>query len=158
MVTALAWLCCAVPALAKPPEWGKTVIRIELKTDAQLYLSQFQKQIVQQKGQPLDAMKVNESLKNLYATGRFVTLRAEAEPEAGGTVLTFAGEARYFIGVVRVTGTPKPLDSSTLVAAARLALGQPLYQDELATAEQHIQNVLHDSAFYQAKIKSSVAA
>jgi outer membrane protein insertion porin family len=152
----LAWLGCAIPALARPPEWGKTVIRIELKTDAQLYLYQFKNQIVQQKGETLDAAKVNESLKNLYATGRFVNLRAEAEPEAGGVVLTFAGKAHYFIGVVRVTGTPKPLDASTLIAAARLPLGQPLYQDELATAEQHIQNVLHDNAFYQAKIQSSV--
>ena len=152
----LAWLGCAIPALARPPEWGKTVIRIELKTDAQLYLYQFKKQIVQQKGEPLDAAKVNESLKNLYSTGRFVNLQAEAEPETGGVVLTFAGKARYFIGVVRVTGTPKPLAASTLIAATRLPLGQPLYQDELATAEQHIQSVLHDNAFYQAKIKSSV--
>ena len=151
------WLGCAGPALAKTPEWGKTVIRIELKTDAQLYLSQFKEQIVQQKGEPLDTTKVNESLKNLYATGRFITLRAEAEPEAGGIVLTFAGKARYFIGVVQVTGTPKPLDSSTLIAAARLPLGQPLYQDELATAEQNIQNVLHDNAFYQARIQTSVS-
>lgn len=142
--------------LAGQPESGKTVVRIELKTDAQLYLYQFKKQIVQQTGEPLDAAKVNESLKNLYATGRFVNLRADTEPEAGGVALTFAGKARYFIGVVRVTGTPKPLDSSTLVAAARLPLGRPLYQDELASAKQNIQNVLHDNAFYQAKIQSNV--
>lgn len=156
MVTVFAWLGCSFPAIAGPPEWGKTVIRIELKTDAELHLFQFKKQIVQQEGEPLDATKVNESLKNLYATGRFASLQAEAEPETGGVVLTFAGKARYFIGVVQVTGTPKPLDSSTLIAAARLPLGQPLYEDELDSAKQNIQNVLHDNAFYQAKIESSV--
>jgi outer membrane protein insertion porin family len=157
VVTVLAWLGCPIPALANSPEWGKTVVRIELKTDADLQLSQFKKEIVQQKGHPLDATKVNESLKNLYATGRFASLRAEAEPEAGGIVLTFAGKARYFIGVVQVTGTPKPLDSSTLVAAARLPLGQPLYPDELTAAKQNIQNVLHDNAFYQARIQTKVS-
>jgi outer membrane protein assembly complex protein YaeT len=153
---ALVWLSWAIPALAQSPEWGKTVVRIELKTDADLQLSQFKKQIIQQKGEPLDAAKINESLKNLYATGRFASLRAEAEPEARGVVLTFAGKARYFIGVVHVTGTPKPFDASTLAAASRLPLGQPLYEDELETAKQNIQNVLHDNAFYQAAIESSV--
>ncbi len=156
MLIALAWMGCSIPALAVPPEWGKTVIRIELKTDAQLNLYQFKEQIVQQKGEPLDATKVNESLKNLYATGRFASLRAEAEPEAGGVVLTFAGKARFFIGVVQVTGTPKPLAPSTLAAAARLPLGRPLHPDDLTTAKENIQNVLHDNAFYQAKIQASV--
>ena len=156
MLIALAWMGCSNPALAVPPEWGKTVIRIELKTDAQLNLYQFKEQIVQQKGEPLDATKVDESLKNLYATGRFASLRAEAEPEAGGVVLTFAGTARFFIGVVQVMGTPKPLAPSTLAAAARLPLGRPLHPDDLTTAKEDIQNVLHDNAFYQAKIQASV--
>jgi outer membrane protein insertion porin family len=132
------------------------VVRIEVKTDAQLYLYQFKKQIVQQVAEPLDLAKVDESLKNLYATGRFATLRADTETEAGGVVLTFAGKARYYIGLVQATGTPKPLDASTLVAAARLPLGRPLYEDELTAATQNILNVLHDNAFYQAKIENSV--
>jgi outer membrane protein insertion porin family len=151
---ALAWLGSVAPALARPPEWGQTVVRIELKTDSQLYLHQFKKQIVQQTGQPLEPAKVDESLKNLYATGRFAGLRADAEPETGGVALIFVGKARYFIGIVQITGTPKPLDSSTLVAAARLPLGGPLYKDELATATQNISSVLRDNAFYQAKIQN----
>jgi outer membrane protein insertion porin family len=71
-------------------------------------------------------------------------------------VLTFAGKARYYIGLVQVTGTPKPLDASTLVAAARLPLGRPLYEDELAEATQNILTALYDNAFYQAKIQNSV--
>ena len=133
------------------------MLRIELKTDARFNPNQFKTQIVQQTGEPLDAAKVDASLKNLYATGRFASLRVDAQPEAGGVVLTFAGKARYYIGSVQVTGTPKPLDASTLVASARLPLGRPLYQDELAAAMQDILAVLHDNAFYQAKIQNSVA-
>ncbi|HEX5412661.1 MAG TPA: POTRA domain-containing protein [Terriglobia bacterium] len=152
----LAWLGCAVLAIAGPSARGQTVVRIELKTDAQLYVYQFKKQIVQQTGEPLDSAKVDESLKGLYATGRFARLRADVQSESGGVVLTFAGKARYYIGSVQVTGTPKPLDASTLVASARLPLGRPLYQDELATAMQDMLAVLHDNAFYQAKIENSV--
>jgi len=135
---------------------GQTVVRINLKTDAKLHLDQFKKQIIQQVGEPLDPIKVDESLKRLYGTGRFVNLQADAEPEAHGVVLTFSGQARYFIGIVQVTGTPKPRDSSTLVAAARLPLGRPLHEDELAAAAQNIKSVLRDNAFYQAKIQNKV--
>ncbi|TAM81032.1 MAG: outer membrane protein assembly factor [Acidobacteria bacterium] len=139
-----------------PPSAGQTVVRIELKTDAQLYLYQFKKEIVQQTGRTLDPVKVDESLKNLYATGRFTSLRADALQESGGVALTFVGKTRYYIGLVQVKGTPKPLDTSTLVAAARLPLGRPLYEDELSTANQDILDVLHDNAFYQAKIQNTV--
>lgn len=156
MLAAL-WLGSLTSAFAKPPEWGKTVVRINLKTDAHLYLYQFKKEIVQQTGKPLDQAKVDESLKKLYATGRFATLQADAEPEGKGVVLTFKGKAQYFIGLVRVNGTPKPIDPSTLVAAARLSLGRPLYNDDLKTATQNIMNVLHDNAFYQSKIQLKVS-
>ncbi len=152
----ILWLGFARTTLAQPAEWGKTVVRIDLKTDAQLHLYQFKKQIVLQTGEPLNPAKVDESLKNLYATGRFVNLKADAEPTSGGVILTFTGTARYFIGTVQVTGTPKPLDASTLVAAARLPLGQSLYADEIATAIRNITEVLHDNAFYKAKIQVKV--
>ncbi|MEJ2006558.1 MAG: POTRA domain-containing protein [Acidobacteriota bacterium] len=71
-------------------------------------------------------------------------------------MLTFAGKARYFIGVIQVSGTPKPLVPSTLVAAARLPLGRPLREQELATATQNIKTVLADNAFYQVKIQDRV--
>ncbi len=150
------WLCWPRSSFATPPEWGRTVVRINLKTDAELPLYEFKKQIVQQVGEPLDPRKVDESLKRLYATGRFADLQAEGEPVAGGVALSFVGKARYFIGLVHVTGTPKPIDSTTLVAAARLPLGNPLYADELTTAEQNIQGVLHDNGFYESKIQNKI--
>ncbi len=153
---AVAWLGCAALTFAAPSQWGRTVVRIDLKTDAHLYPSQFKEQIVQKVGEPLDPVKVDESLKKLYATGRFVNLQAEAEPVPGGVALTFAGKARYFIGVIQVSGTPKPLDSSTLVAAARLPLGRSLREEDLATAAQNIKGVLADNAFYQVRIQNKV--
>ena len=152
----VGWMGSAILTLGSPPEWGKTVVQIKLNTDAQLYLYQFKKQIVQPTGEPLDPAKVDESLKKLYATGRFASLQADAEPEDGGIVLTFKGKARYFIGTVEVEGTPKPLDPSTLVAAARLPLGRALYEDELDKAIQNITNVLKDNAFYEAKIQNRI--
>ena len=152
----LTWLGCVGWVLASPPKWGRTVIRISLKTDADLPLSRFKAQILQQTGEPLDAAKVDESLKKLYATGRFVDLRADAEAVSGGIELVFVGKAQYFIGVVRAAGTFKPLNRGTLVAAARLSLGNPLNKRDLTRAKNNIQQVLNDNGFYQPKIQTQV--
>jgi outer membrane protein insertion porin family len=156
IILALAWLGCVGLVMASSPEWGRTVVRISLKTDADLRLSQFKKQILQQAGEPLDPAKVDESLKELYATGRFIDLRADAENVPGGVELLFVGKARYFIGVVQAAGTFKQLSPSTLIAAARLPLGNPLNEQDLSSAKNNIQQVLADNGYYQPKIQTRV--
>jgi len=153
---ALAWLGCVGLVLASSPEWGRTVVRISLKTDADLRLSQFKKQILQQAGEPLDPAKVDDSLKELYATGQFIDLRADAENVPGGVELLFVGKAQYFIGVVQAAGTFKLLSPSTLIAAARLPLGNPLNEQDLSSAKNDIQQVLADNGYYQPKIQTRV--
>lgn len=135
---------------------GKKVVRIELHTDANLNLQEFQQQITQKSDAPLDLSKVNESLKKLYATSRFETLRAEAEPAPGGIDLIFAGEARYFVGVVRVSESPRAIPPETLAAGARLTLGEPLSQAVLAEARKRILSVLATNAYYRAQVSCKV--
>ena len=108
-------------AQVSPPSsfWGKTVIRISIKSDATVRAEDYAGQITQAVGDPLDAAKVSESLKRLYATGRFQELRAVAVPEAKGVALIFEGRAQYFVGIVRIAGSLGGLDPRALVAAAR---------------------------------------
>ncbi len=136
--------------------WGQTVADIRIQSDAQMTASEFAAQIVQPKGQPLDRDKVAESLKNLYATGRFEELRAEAEPDRRGLVLVFVARARFFIGVVRVEGYPKWFSAATLASTARLRLGQPLSEADLTAADRRITATLANSGYYQAKIGHAV--
>ena len=142
--------------MASSPEWGQPVVRISLKTDANLQISQFKKQIQQEVGKPLDPGKVDESLKELFATGRFTDLRADAEPAAGGVDLVFIGKVQYFVGVVQVEGIFKPLGAGTLVAATRLSLGHPLDAQDLSRAKENIQQALAENAYYQPKIQVKV--
>ncbi len=153
LLLALAVLGGSGLAQAASREWGKPVERISLRTDANFHLSQFKKQIFQQVGAPLDPVKVDESLKALFATGRFTDLRAEVQPAAGGVELVFNGKAQYFVGNVQVEGTFKPLGEGTLIAAARLRLGHPLDARSLSRAETNIKQVLADNAYYQPKIQ-----
>ena len=133
-------------------EWGQKVVRIRLQTDAALSLKSFASQVVQKEGEPLDPVKVDQSLKNLYATGRFEDLRADAEPAPGGVELVFVGSAQYFVGTVRVEGTLDGLEPQGLATAAHLRLGQPLATRDLSEAERHLSDVLIENGYHNAKV------
>jgi outer membrane protein insertion porin family len=148
----LLWLACPKAAGQSTRDWGKKVIQIRLQSDAAVNLKSFAAQIVQKVGEALDPAKVDESLKNLYATGRFEDLRADAEPAEGGVELIFVGRSQYFVGTVGVEGTPDGLEPQGLATASHLRLGQPLTSSLLAEAEHHLSAVLSENGYYRAKV------
>ncbi len=139
-------------AAQEPGAWGQKVVRIRLQSDAALSLKSFPTQVIQKEGEPLDPVKVDQSLKNLYATGRFEDLRADAEPAPGGVELVFVGRAQYFVGIVRVEGTLDGLEPQGLATAAHLRLGQPLTARDLSEAERHLSDVLIENGYHNAKV------
>jgi len=132
--------------------WGQPVLDVGLSCDARLAMSDFPGVVSQEVGQPLDASKIAASLKNLYATGRFTELRAEAEPGQGGVHLLFVGRAQYFVGVVQVEGTPSALEPRALLISSRLRLGQPVADDVLVAAQRHISETLASNGYYRATL------
>jgi outer membrane protein insertion porin family len=153
----------AHPAIAEsaeadvPPaasnEWGQPVVRLRLDCDAHLSLERFADRITQQIGEPLNRQEVSQSLKNLFATGRFDELRAEVEPAVGGVELVFVAQAAYFVGVVHVEGAPDVLDPRVLETASRLRLGEPLHTGDLAAARDRLMAVMAENGYYEAQIR-----
>jgi len=133
--------------------WGQRVLDVRLSCDARLALSDFPGVVSQEVGQPLDPSKIAASLKKLYATGRFTDLRAEAEPGQGGVHVLFVARAQYFVGVVRVEGTPSALEPRVLLTSTRLRLGQPVSDDILVAAQRHISEMLASNGYYRATIQ-----
>jgi outer membrane protein assembly complex protein YaeT len=121
--------------------------------DARLTESDFPGVVTQEVGQPLAASKIASSLKQLYATGLFTELRAEAEPGPGGVHLLFVGRAQYFVGAVRVEGTPNALEPRALMTSSRLRLGQPVSDEALGAAQKHISEMLASNGYYQATVR-----
>ncbi len=152
MVSGIANLAFLGSAQAASPQWSQPVVRIRLDCDGRLSVKDFAGEIIQRVGEPLDRAKVTESIKRLYATGRFVELRADVEPRDNGVELVFVGRVVYFVGVVRVEGTPKILDPKALIDASRLRLGQALSPEDLVEARKHLAEVLAENAYYQAQI------
>lgn len=154
----IAFLTCSLsPAVAADTlPWGSPVVGIRLEGDVLLNIQNFSDQIVQQVGQPLDRASINASLKNLFATGRFLELRADAEPKGNGVEVIFVCRVQFFVGVVTVEGAPSSFDSVSLANTARLRLGQPLEYEDLAKARQHLAATLSEDGYYEAKIKDVI--
>lgn len=151
-------LGCSINGRAVPEAlpWGRPVLQIRFQTDSKINTSNFAGMIPQKAGEPLNAKKVSQSLKTLYATGRFRTLRAETQEKAGGVDLIFTGKLRFFIGTVTVNETPHAIPPATLASSARLNLGQPLSTDVLDTAAGRIKKLLSQDAYYRAQVHYSV--
>ncbi len=105
-----------------------------------------------QPGEPYSGRRIRESIERLYATGRFADIQVDAELERGGVALTFLTRGKYFIGAVSVRGVTAPPSESQLRAAARLRLGFPYSEEDLATAIEGVREALRNEGYYQAMI------
>ena len=156
-VIVVTGLTRALPlAASEAAPWGQQVLSIRLESDAGMDIRDFSGQITQQVGEPLDRFKVAETIRNLYATGRFREFRVDVQEEKTGVVLVFVAQARFFVGVVRVKGNPPGIHPAALSSASRLRLGQPLSDEELAAARDRLSAVLTENGYYQAQITSEL--
>ncbi len=136
--------------------WGRPVVRVRLDSDASLDLKDFPGRIAQNGGEPLDPMKVQQTLKNLFSTGRFRDLRADVTPLDSGVDLVFVARAALFVGIVRVEGAREPLDPGVLVTASGLRLGQKFDDEDLERARERLTAVLKENAYYDARVEHRV--
>jgi len=139
-----------------PSLWGRPVTQSHIECDCKLKLQNFPGAVTQQIGEPLDPAKVSESLKRLYATGRFSELRVEGAPDGNGVSLTFVARAQYFIGIVTAEGNPASVEARALVTASRLRLGQPLTGEGLNAAHTRLSDLLVTNGYYQSHVTDKI--
>lgn len=104
-------------------------------------------------GDSLDRERLQDSLRILFATGRFANLSAECErTSVGKAILSFVNSPNFFVGRVSVEGAPARPTESQIVNASKLQLGEPLTPAEMDRALKNIQRLLQDNEFYRASI------
>ena len=105
--------------------------------------------IRQEQNQPLDRHKVSESIRALYATGRFADISVEAErTQQNQVTLVFVGTPNFFIGGVNVDGAPRKPTANQLVDATRLELGTLYTKAKVEHAITQMKVVLTEEGFY----------
>jgi len=108
--------------------------------------------LAQKAGDPLDRDRVRDSIRTLYATGRFADIQAEVVPSGEEVTLTFTTAANFFVGAVEVEGAPTRPTPNQIVNAAKFQLGELYNHDKLDRALENIRQLMQEDGFYRARV------
>lgn len=101
-------------------------------------------------GDLLDRGKVRDSVRALYATGRFSDIQVEAERAQQHDVnLVFVASPNFFISQVLVDEAPARPSASQIVNASKLQLGDLFSEEKLQRARERIRNLLEQNGYYR---------
>jgi outer membrane protein assembly factor BamA len=113
------------------------------------------RQLPQQAGQPLDAEKARESLRRLFASGRYRNIELRGLLQNGQVTLLFIGTQRMYVGRVRVVGVKSDVLATLLERASKLEPGTPFYPNRLNTATQALKETLAQNGHFDPAIAAS---
>src|ERR1700683_3608610 len=113
LAAAMVFLSVALPAQAPPappPQEataqeisqfeGQTVVEIRILADGGETLSENPTDLAQKAGEPYDTENVRKALRQLYASGDYSNVVAEASRSSNGLRMDFVVTRNFFIGVV----------------------------------------------------------
>ena len=131
---------------------GQVVRSIELPGVAERDRQHLLELLPQKAGMPLQRNLVRDSIRSLYATGRFADIQAEAAPADDEVTLTFVTSANFFVGAVTVEGAPSRPTPNQIVNAAKLQLGELYTREKLDRALENVRQLMQGNGFYQAQV------
>src|SRR5580704_5847804 len=106
----------------------------------------------QKPGQPLDRDQVRESIRILFATGRFADIQAEVTPSGEEVQLTFTTSPNFFVGGIDVEGAPSRPSYNQIANASKLQLGELHTMDKLDRALQNIRQLMQENGYYRSRV------
>jgi outer membrane protein assembly complex protein YaeT len=106
----------------------------------------------QKSDEPLDRDQVRESIRVLFATGRFSDIQAEVSPSGAGVRLTFTTSLNFFVGAIDVEGAPGHPNYNQIVNASKFQLGELHTLDKLERALRNISQLMQENGYYRARV------
>ncbi len=140
------------PAVSVSGYEGKMVRLIQLPGVSERDRGHLLELLAQKTGEPLDRDRVRDSIRTLYATGRFADIQAEVVPSGEGVTLTFTISPNFFVGAVEVEGAPTRPTPNQIVNAAKFQLGELYNRDKLDRALENIRQLMQEGGFYRARV------
>jgi outer membrane protein assembly complex protein YaeT len=110
----------------------------------------------QAEGAPLDEDAIRRSLRQLFATGLYDSVQADATSLDDGVAITFRGDPRTFIGTVTVDGAKGATINAQLQRASRLNPGTRYTASKLARALAEMNRTLADNGFRESTITNTL--
>ena len=149
---ALAQQEIAPPAAGSSQYEGKIVQSVELPGVPDRDRDHLLQLIPQKAGSSLDRDRVRESIRALYATGRFADIQAEITPSGDGIRLSFVTSANFFLGAVNVEGAPNRPNANQIINASKFQLGELYTLDKLNRALENIRQLMQENGYYKARV------
>jgi len=137
---------------------GRTVDSVELPEVSEHDRGHLLQLISQKAGSPLQRDSIRESIRALYATGRFADIQAEVAPSGEGIALTFVTSPNFFVGAVRVEGAPTHPTANQILNASKLQLGELYTHDKLNRALENIRQLMQENGYYRARVTAESAS
>jgi outer membrane protein insertion porin family len=109
-------------------------------------------ELTQKAGAPLDPLKVRETTRRLFATGRYRNIAVRVEKSGVGVTLIFAGIPRYYIGRVQIDGIKEDRLASLVEYGTQLNPGTGFTNAEVAAATELAKQVLAQNGYYEPTI------
>jgi outer membrane protein insertion porin family len=131
---------------------GKIVQSIRIPGIADTDRDHLLELLPQKTGEPLDRAHVRESIRSLFATGRFADIQAEVVPSGEGVTLTFANSANFFVGAVDLEGGPTRPTRNQIINASKFQLGELYTRDKLDRALENIRQLMQEGGYYKARV------
>jgi outer membrane protein insertion porin family len=129
---------------------GRTVKSVELPGVSSV--DRFLQLLPQKEGQPLDRDQVRDSIRILFATGRFADIQAEVTPSGPDVRLSFVTSPNFFVGAVEVDGSTNHPSYNQIVNASKFELGELYTRDKRDRAVQNIRQLLQENGYYRARV------
>jgi outer membrane protein assembly complex protein YaeT len=131
---------------------GKVVKLIDLPGVSARDLDHLLQLVAQKTGEPLERTRVRDSIRTLYATGRFADIQAEVTPSGEGVILTFTTSANFFVGGVEVEGAPTRPNQNQIINSSKLQLGELYNRDKLDRALENVRQLMQEGGYYRARV------
>lgn len=143
----------SVPNQATSSEYeGKVVESVDLPGVSDADRNHLLQLVPQKAGAPLDRNRIRDSIRILYATGRFADIEAEVAPSGDGVKLTFVTSPNVFVGAVEVEGAPSRPSANQISNASKLQLGELYNREKLNRALENIRQLMQENGYYRARV------
>jgi len=145
------------PQQSQPPSAsarydGKPVQSIQIAGVPDTDRDHLLKMVPQRAGEPLDHNQVRDSIRSLYATGRFADIQAEVTLSGDGVILTFTTSPNFFVGGINVEGAPTRPNSNQIINASKFDLGELFTHEKLNRAIDNVRQLMQENGYYQARV------
>jgi outer membrane protein insertion porin family len=137
---------------------GKVVQSILIPGVAEADREHILQLLPQKAGERLDRGQVRDSIRALYATGRFADIQAEVELAGEGVTLTFPTLANFFVGAVNVEGAPTRPNPNQIVNASKFQLGERYTQEKLDRALENIRQLMQEGGYYRVRVTAETTS